>query len=152
MTWKLLGGEGIPDIVQFIKEKARDGSDFGKPIHIGTDSLQTGKRTRFVTVVAILNPPKGGRIVYCVQSEPRITSLRERLNKEVWHSLNLAMQLGDMDITVHIDANPDEKYLSSKYLRELAGMVVGQGFKVTWKPDSWAATHAADHVVRLPKA
>jgi predicted RNase H-related nuclease YkuK (DUF458 family) len=147
MSWKLLNGAKIDDIATFIRTEGRE-----KPVHIGTDSLQTGKYTRFVTVVAILNPPKGGRIAYTTHTEARITSLRERLNKEVWESINLAIQLGDMDVTVHIDANPNEKYLSSKYLHELAGLVIGQGFKALWKPESWAATHAADHVVRLPKA
>jgi predicted RNase H-related nuclease YkuK (DUF458 family) len=28
------------------------------------------------------------------------------------------------------------------------GLVVGQGFKALIKPESWAASHAADHVVR----
>jgi predicted RNase H-related nuclease YkuK (DUF458 family) len=79
---------------------------------------------------------------------PRIQSLRERLTKEVWRSLEIAMLLPEHDLTVHIDANPSEKHMSSRYLQELVGMVVGQGFKALWKPDSWAATHAADHVVR----
>ena len=37
---------------------------------------------------------------------------------------------------------------SSAYVQELVGLVVGQGFKALIKPESWAATHAADHVVR----
>ena len=37
---------------------------------------------------------------------------------------------------------------SSAYVQELVGLVVGQGFKALIKPDSWAASHAADHVVR----
>jgi predicted RNase H-related nuclease YkuK (DUF458 family) len=100
-------------------------------------------------VVVLLNPPHGGRVFYQRDIVPRISSLRERLTKEVWRSLDLAMQLPEQDLTVHIDANPSEKHMSSKYLQELVGMVVGQGFKALWKPDSWAATHAADHVVRI---
>ena len=34
------------------------------------------------------------------------------------------------------------------YVQELVGLVVGQGFKALIKPESWAASHAADHVVR----
>jgi predicted RNase H-related nuclease YkuK (DUF458 family) len=37
---------------------------------------------------------------------------------------------------------------SSAYVQELVGLVVGQGFKALIKPQSWAASHAADHVVR----
>jgi hypothetical protein len=38
---------------------------------------------------------------------------------------------------------------SSAYVQELEGLVVGQGFKALIKPESWAASHAADHVVRI---
>lgn len=143
--WKTITGEPVQDILAFINNETQD----GQVVHIGTDSLQTGRYTQFVTIVAILNPPKGGRVVYSRDIVPRITSLRERLNKEVWYSINLAMQVSDQpDLTIHIDANPDEKFMSSKYLQELAGLVVGQGFKALWKPESWAATHCADFVVR----
>jgi Ribonuclease H-like len=40
------------------------------------------------------------------------------------------------------------KHKSSAYVQELVGLVVGQGFKALIKPEAWAATHAADHVVR----
>lgn len=149
--WKTLGGEKleagekIEDIVQWVKESTRR----GQVVHVGTDSLQTGRYTQFVTVVVVLNPPKGGRVAYYREVYPRITSLRERLTKEVWMSVELAMKLPEQpELTVHIDANASEKHMSSKYLQELVGMVVGQGFKALWKPDAWAATHAADHVVR----
>src|SRR5262249_45297128 len=52
------------------------------------------------------------------------------------------------ELTVHIDANPVVTYKSSAYVQELVGLVVGQGFKALIKPESWAASHAADHVVR----
>lgn len=147
--WKTLSGEKIEDIVEFI----RASTQHGQVVHVGTDSLQTGRWTQFVTVVVILNPKidgvgSGGRVFYARDVVPRISQLRERLMKEVWKSVELAMQLPNNDLTVHIDANPDEKHMSSKYLQELVGLVVGCGFKALWKPDSWAATHAADHVVR----
>ena len=143
--WKTLDGTPIDDIVQWVKESTQR----GQIIHVGTDSLQTGRWTQFVTVVVILNPPKGGRVAYVREVVPRISSLRQRLMREVWMSVELSMQLPENpDLTVHIDANPDERHMSQKYLQELVGMVVGQGFKALYKPDSWAATHAADHVVR----
>jgi predicted RNase H-related nuclease YkuK (DUF458 family) len=147
--WKTLSGDRLDSINDFVMDcvKANGGE---KIVHVGTDSLQTGRFTQFVTVLVILTPMKGGRVAYTREVVPRITSLRERLNKEVWKSLGVAMDLPDsLDLTIHIDANPSEKHMSSKYLQELVGLVVGQGFKALWKPDSWAATHAADHVVRI---
>ena len=143
--WKTLAEVDVPDIIQFVK----DATAAGQEVHIGTDSLQSGRKTEFVTVVVIHTPSKGGRVVYCRDRVPRIASLRQRLLEEVWRSVRLAMSFpGETKLTVHIDANPDTKYMSSRYLQELTGLVVGQGFKALWKPDSWAASHAADHVVR----
>jgi predicted RNase H-related nuclease YkuK (DUF458 family) len=145
--WKTLGETKIADILQFVAEASKD----GQAVHIGTDSLQTGRFTQFVTVVVILTPRKGGRVAYRREVVPRITSLRERLLKEVWKSVDLGLKSTSIvkgDLTVHIDANPVLKHKSSAYVQELVGLVVGQGFKALIKPDSWAASHAADHVVR----
>jgi len=143
--WKTLSGEKIDDIQKFVDASTREGQE----VHIGTDSLQSGKFTQFVTVVVIHTPMKGGRVAYARDVVPRIGSLRHRLMDEVWRSVNLAIGLtcrGAM--TIHIDANAQERHMSSRYLQELVGLVVGQGFKALWKPDSWAASHAADHVIR----
>ena len=147
MRWKTLREVGIPDIREFVQEAAAN----GQAVHVGTDSLQTGRLTQFVTVVVVLTPSKGGRVAYSREVVPRIGSLRERLLKEVWRSVELGLQLTDVvpgPLTVHIDANPVVKHKSSAYVQELVGLVVGQGFKAAIKPDSWAASHAADHVVR----
>lgn len=146
-SWTTLNEQKIQDIHQWVKEAAKG----GQIVHIGTDSLQSGLRTQFVTVVAILTPSKGGRAAYSRSVVKRIVSLRERLLKEVWLSVSLGLELtphvpGEM--FVHVDANPILEHKSSKYIQELVGMVVGNGFKALVKPDAWAASHAADHVVR----
>jgi uncharacterized protein len=147
MRWKTLGDKGVIDIVGFVKVAASN----GQAVHIGTDSLQTGRFTQFVTVVVILTPSKGGRVAYSREVVPRIASLRERLLQETWRSVDLGMQLTGIvpgDLTVHIDANSVETHRSNQYVHELVGLVVGQGFNALIKPDAWAASHAADHVVR----
>jgi predicted RNase H-related nuclease YkuK (DUF458 family) len=50
---------------------------------------------------------------------------------------------------VHIDANPVERHKSSAYVQDLVGLVVSQGFRAVIKPDSWAASRAADRLVRV---
>ena len=145
--WRTLNDVRIPDIRTFVRDASQD----GQAVHIGTDSLQSGRVTQFVTVVVILTPRKGGRVAYRRETLPRITSLRERLLKEAWKSVDLALRLSPLvpgDLTVHVDANPVAAHKSSAYVQELVGLVVGQGFKVLIKPESWAATHAADYVVR----
>jgi predicted RNase H-related nuclease YkuK (DUF458 family) len=145
--WKTLDEVRVPDILQFVEAASRA----GQAVHVGTDSLQSGRQTQFVTVVVILTPGKGGRVAYRRQVVPRITSLRERLLTEVWKSVELGLQFSPVvagELTVHIDANPVVAHKSSAYVQELVGLVVGQGFKALIKPQSWAASHAADHVVR----
>lgn len=145
--WKALSGAKVDDLKALVATATSDGQE----LHIGTDSLQAGKFTLFVTVAVVHTAGKGGRVLYTKEKVARITSLRERLFSEVWRSVQVAMDLAEVaggEITVHVDANPDVKHMSSKYLQELTGLVVGQGFKHLIKPDSWAASHCADHLVR----
>lgn len=160
--WRTLGGEKIADMALTLREELKAG---GKQVHIGTDSQQAKTMTEYVTVIVLLTPSKGGRVFYFREKVPRIRSLRERLHKEVWMSTELGMELTaspdiesdfgvgsilgeDNEMTIHVDVNPDERHKSSAYVQELAGMVASQGFKCLLKPDAWAASHAADHVVK----
>jgi predicted RNase H-related nuclease YkuK (DUF458 family) len=147
VRWRTLKDEKIGDIREFVREAARD----GQSVHLGTDSRQAGRHTQFVTVVAILTPGKGGRAAYARAVVPRIASLRERLLREVWLSVELGLQLTSVvsgELSVHIDANPVVTHRSNRYVQELVGLVVSQGFRAAIKPESWAATHAADRLVR----
>ena len=149
-TWRTIKGERIASLHDFIRQTTRDGD---RKVEIGTDSLQRTRNTQFVTVVAILNPGRGGRAIYRREVVPRIRSLRERLLREVWLSVGLGLELNDIipasnDLTIHIDANPVVTHRSSRYIQELVGMVVSQGFRAEVKPTAWVATHAADYVVR----
>ena len=146
--WKALSGGKIDDLVALVREATKGGQE----LHVGCDSLQTGRYTQFVVVVVTHTPGKGGRVAYSREVVPRITSLRERLFREVWQSVQVAMELSPVaggPVTIHIDANTDARHMSARYVEELAGLVMGQGFKALVKPESWAASHAADHVVRI---
>lgn len=147
--WKTIEGKRIVQPIPELTEALRG----IKVVHIGTDSQQDGQLTRFVTVIVIHTPTKGGRALYTVESVKRIHSLRERLLKEVWMSVATALEVNgmigaDSELLVHVDANPNTKFKSSQHVKELAAMVVSQGFNVVLKPEAWAAMHVADHVVK----
>ena len=112
--WKTLTGRPIGDVVDFVREHARE----GQVVHLGTDSLQRARHTRFVTVVAILTPGRGGRAIWTRDTRPRIASLRERLLREVWLSVELGLRLHPVvpgPLHVHIDATPrDRKYAATR--------------------------------------
>lgn len=148
--WKTIDGKQTPDILSLLKESLREG---GRELHIGSDSQQSGKFTEYVTVIVLLHKGKGGRAFYVRDRVPRVKSLRERLMREVWMSINVGLELNahipeSVGLTVHVDANPNLKFRSSDHVKELTAMVVSQGFKTLLKPDSWAASHLADHVVK----
>jgi uncharacterized protein len=148
--WRTINGERIDDLMAFVQSASAGGQ---RTLHIGTDSLQRGRMTQFVTVLAILNPGKGGRAAYRREVRSRIDSLRERLLREVWLSVDLGLSITPLlpeeaELHIHIDANPVPKHRSSRYIQELVGMAVSQGFRAVIKPDSWAASHAADRLVR----
>jgi predicted RNase H-related nuclease YkuK (DUF458 family) len=147
LAWRTLSEKPIANIQEWVREATKNGQE----LNIGTDSLQSGRNTQFSTVIVILTPGKGGRAAYCREVVPKIKSLRERLLREVWNSLEVALELSDLvngDLTVHVDANPDQKHMSSRYIQELTGAVVSQGFRVKIKPDAWAASHVGDWIVR----
>ena len=145
--WRSLSGKPISDIVGTVKSLLHD----AHVVHVGTDSQQYGYHTNFVTVVAVVNPGMGGLVFYQRNRTPRTQSLAHRLFQEAEMSLGAACALNDAiahDIVVHVDANEDLRHRSSRYVRALAGMVVGHGFQVRVKPNAWCATHVADFLVK----
>ena len=55
----------------------------------------------------------------------------------------------DRNFEVHIDINPSEKHKSSIAIKEAIGYITGQlGFAPKVKPNSFAATHCSDHLVK----
>jgi predicted RNase H-related nuclease YkuK (DUF458 family) len=147
--WKTVEGHKVEDLAVSLQDALKG----LKTVYIGTDSQQDGLKTQFVTVIVILEPAKGGRAFYTKEAVPRIKSLRERLLKEVWMSVATALEVSPMlseqsELEVHVDANPNTKFKSSAYVKELTSMVVSQGFTAKLKPEAWAAMHVADHVVK----
>jgi predicted RNase H-related nuclease YkuK (DUF458 family) len=150
--WTTLSREPVPDLVQELHRLLEDGP---RVIHVGTDAQKIDHRVEFVTCVVVLTPQKGGRVFYTrVQRRRRdVHTLRQKLFTEAWMSVETAMELNphlpdDVPIVVHLDVNPDRRWASSRHIHEVVGLVLGQGFEVLFKPDAWAASHAADHVIK----
>ena len=70
--------------------------------------------------------------------------------KEVPIAIQKAMEivdhLGGRKLEVHLDLNPDPKHKSSVAVKEALGYAQGMGLDAKVKPNSFAATHAADHI------
>lgn len=148
--WKTLSGQVVENYIDEIVKATANGQ---RVIHIGCDSQQHERFTEFVTVIVLLKPNKGGRVFYTREKVDRIKNLRERLLREVELSVTTALKINevvsdDIEMNVHVDVNPNLEFKSSQYIKELVGYVVGCGFNALTKPNSWAAMHVADHVVK----
>jgi predicted RNase H-related nuclease YkuK (DUF458 family) len=146
--WHTLSGDSVADIAAAVRALCAGG---GKTLHIGTDSKQRALNADYVTVIAVLDPGCGGRVLYRRQRAPRSRSLAEKLFREVNLSLEVAAHLQEQGIgsvTVHVDANSDAQHESSRFVGALSGMVVGHGFRVRIKPEAWCATHVADSIAK----
>ena len=152
MQWYTINNKKIDLEDELDKYVSKD----GVLIHIGTDAQSSKKNAAdFVTVVCVHTIGKGGRVFYWKDKNVPTHSLWEKLYGETERSLRIAVDLNDTfgdslrdRILVHVDANPNPIYKSSKHVKALAGMVMGYGFQHVLKPNSWAASHSADHIVK----
>jgi predicted RNase H-related nuclease YkuK (DUF458 family) len=150
--WWTLSGAEVLDVMESVHALIEQ----GQIVHIGTDAQKSSSRMEFVTVACVLNPGKGGRVFYTRRYDRKDVSLYEKLSTETWLSLELAIRMHEAftleadkrQIWVHVDANPDERFDSSDYVKQLAGMVAGSGFPVLVKPNAWCASHVADYAVK----
>ena len=120
-------------------------------IFLGTDSQlhKNIKSVIFATCIVLYKKGKGGIVFTNKRKSGTSTSLKERLMKEVWYSLETAFELNSLltkniELVIHVDVNKSIKYKSGSYINEFVSLVTGQGFKVAVKPDAWAAQSVAD--------
>lgn len=121
-------------------------------LYIGTDSRNT-TQTKFSTVLVAYHPGRGGVMLKHVHCERKIEALGERLLKEAYYSVQLAMEVAamvppDVRVEIHLDVNQNVKHPSARYLSSVVGLVSAQGFDYRVKPDAWCATCIADKVVK----
>jgi predicted RNase H-related nuclease YkuK (DUF458 family) len=123
---------------------------------VGTDSEGNGK-VEFVTAIVIYRQGKGGRYFYKKFSKGNIKHLRHKIYEEVNASLEAGQNLivglqkywkkdnikGALEIHIDIGENGPTKDL----IKEVMGMVLGQGFRAKIKPYSYGASLVADRHV-----
>jgi predicted RNase H-related nuclease YkuK (DUF458 family) len=149
--WFTLDGD-LVEIKQAIQE-ATKGDD--KVVFIGTDSQKFNKTEDFVTVIVVYTISKGGRVFYTLEKDPKFHNLRDKLIKEALLSIQTAWAIApilpdDCKIAaLHADVNTDiKKGKSAKFESQIVGMIKGNGFPVVTKPDGWASSHIAEHIVK----
>lgn len=144
--------QAVLEISKFIDE---DPAKFYR-IVIGSDSQakHVGGRPQvdFVTALIVHREGVGARYFWKKMKVPRIPQLREKIYTETQLSLAAAQELvpilrskispSKYDFEIHIDVGPLGP--TREMIKEVVGMVNGNGFKAKTKPDSWGASSVAD--------
>ena len=148
LSWSHLGGE--------IKKFILSDQESSYRLIIGSDSRIKKREGRqdldLVTAVVIHRKGRGGRYFWCKQSIKNVYSLKEKLYRETIASLEVAHKLmgilkedlnGHFEtLEIHIDVG--ERGPSREMIKELVGMVTGNGFTARTKPGAYAASSVAD--------
>jgi predicted RNase H-related nuclease YkuK (DUF458 family) len=118
---------------------------------VGTDSHRYQKYVTFVTAIVFHRHGKGGRYFWREEQIDRIATLRHQIYQETVYSINVAHELMeqlkqwpmfDVNLEIHVDIG---QYGDTRDLiREVIGMVKGNGFRAKMKPESFAASTIAD--------
>ncbi len=148
VTWVGLGSE----IRKFILEEP----EMNYQLIIGSDSRSKDVKKKpsidLVTAVVIHRKGRGGRYFWTKERINNVYSLKEKLYRETIASLEAARKLLNIlkedlnghyeDLEIHIDVG--ENGPSRQMIKELVGMVNGNGFRAKVKPSAFAAASVAD--------
>lgn len=138
-------------------KRAIEASSKESSIYVGCDSIrykQNGAWWASYCVVIIIHKDSkhGCNIFHKTEKHRDYGNLKQRLLTEVQLAVDTVIEIidcvGDRHIEIHMDINPDVKHKSSVAVKESLSWARGLGVETKIKPDAFAATHAADHLVR----
>ena len=146
----------IEDMVDELAGFMVEEQDYFYSLVIGTDSKSGKPNSReeigFVTAVVIHRKGKGGRYFWQKNKIKKIGSLRDKIYTETVLSIKLAEKLvpeftkklnGERyRLEIHIDVG--DVGSTREMIKEVVGMVNGNGFTAKTKPESYGAFVVAD--------
>lgn len=139
----------VDDLVAVMEEEPQHSYE----VLVGTDSHSAPGEAEmeFVSAVIIRRVGKGGRYFWKRTRERHIHTLRQKIYREATLSFELARALMealedktmlDYNLEIHVDVG--EHGRTRELIDGVVGMIVGSGFPVKTKPDSYAASSVAD--------
>lgn len=159
---KTHGKLNIDEIISKIKEFLEEKPDAQYSLVIGTDSHETNdatgkkgtKNINVVTAILIHRKGFGGKYFWRRQYVKNIHSLREKIYAETTTSLSFASIFVPLfkkhlnghepnyNLEIHVDVG--EHGDTRNMIKEVVGMVTGNGFVAKTKPEAYAASYVAD--------
>jgi len=153
------GEINVKKSIQLIKDFLEEKPQAEYSLVIGTDSHEkenngSSKTINLVTAILIHRRGYGGKYFWRRKNISGIHSLREKIYAETLESLNFALAFVPFlrkylngnspfyNLEIHVDVG--ERGDTRDMIREVVGMVTGNGFVVKTKPHAYGATYVAD--------
>lgn len=160
--FRKFNGEEIDNLKEYILEYLNKNPN--NKVFIGCDSQRIKRKTFYAVVICFYNPSegegKGAHVIFkkevYLNRLDFFSRLMGEINKLVEISFWIQKELQwdeylnpeQKRLEVHMDLNPDPKHKSNQLYHYGIGYVKGLGFLPKAKPYSWAATYAANLIVR----
>ncbi len=150
----------VDNVIFYIKAFLEEVPDASYSLVIGTDSQERGgdakrgKDINLVTAILVHRKGFGGRYFWRRKDMSSIHTLREKIYAETMMSLNFAStfvpllkkslngKAPNYDLEIHIDVG--EHGDTRDMIKEVVGMVTGNGYVAKTKPESYGASYVAD--------
>ncbi|OGH24022.1 MAG: hypothetical protein A3J69_01600 [Candidatus Levybacteria bacterium RIFCSPHIGHO2_02_FULL_42_12] len=154
-----LGVVSLEQVIHHIKSFLKEDPNAFYSLIIGSDSHEknetNGKKSlNLVTAVVVHRKGFGGRYFWKNRHQKNIHSLREKIYSETLESLNFALVFVPLfkkslngsapvyNLEIHVDVG--EHGETRDMIKEVVGMVVGNGFVAKTKPEAYGASYVAD--------
>ena len=143
---KLTLAEVVAEISEYMSEKPDKSYD----IIVGCDS-SSEEEPHFPVAVVVLRKGEGGRfflkkVRYPTSEKKKFYNWRQRVLEEVWLSCQLALilreKIGKKVRYIHADIG--EGGQTEDMIREVTGLIRGNGFEPKIKPEAYVASIVAD--------
>lgn len=157
-TFQSAGGESLSlkSIVDKISDFVDDEPSAFYSLVIGTDSqarrLNGKSEIDFVTAIVVYRKGRGAKYFWRKIRQIKKPILRDKIYTETLMSLDIAQKVvpkirakitpAKYDLEIHIDVGPLGP--TRDMIKEVVGMVNGNGFVAKTKPESWGASSVAD--------
>lgn len=153
------GEINVEESIELIKAFLEEKPNAEYSLVIGTDSHErenngNSKTINLVTAVLVHRRGFGGKYFWRRKNLANIHSLREKIYAETLESLNFALSFVPLlreelneysslyDLEIHIDVG--EHGDTRDMIKEVVGMVTGNGFVAKTKPYAYGASYVAD--------
>tara|TARA_Y100000385_G_scaffold274537_1_gene317851 strand:+ start:423 stop:914 length:492 start_codon:yes stop_codon:yes gene_type:complete len=148
--WKDCDGKDYDD--EFIKKEIKEYVAQGGRVYVGTDSMLLTHKCNFASVIAFHSRELNIARYYYKRFKTDSLKYKE-LQVKILEEVALAIQTAqfvlklcpEADVELHIDIGTKKRNATARLFNAVHGWVLGTGFDLKVKPNSWASSLADGH-------